>query len=143
MASGHSLILAQHLLTGAAEGLTDADGNELAPFNLADLEGPLEGYSKPFLLSPKAEDVIFTAICKGCAVKVTLQMSPDGVNWCNCVLVDGSNCTVECNQPEEITPQGCYAKTVDVSVLQYVRFHIYDVGSSSGDCTIMLNFTLN
>lgn len=145
MASAHALILAKNLLTGAAEGLTDAAGNAMSPVNLADFDpndpngGTYVRYSKPRLLSPKATDMIFTAICLGCSVKLSLQMSPDGVNWCDCVLADGGVCKVECDP----LVQNCYVQPIDVGVLQYVRFKIYEVSSSSGDCTISLNFTLD
>lgn len=143
MASGHAIMLAKNLLTGTAEGLTDENGVELAPFNLADPD-PITGesrvaYSKPKLLSPKATDMIFTAICLGCAVKLSLQMSPDGVNWCDCVLASGGVCKVECDP----LIQNCYVQPIDVGVLQYVRFKIYDVASSTGDCTVRVNFTLD
>lgn len=139
MASAHDIVFVKGMLTGDTEGiLFDEDtGSPIAGIGPA--AGSLTGVTKAFLLSPKGEDYIFTAVCNGCSVStVTLQMSPDGVHWADCVLADGNICSVNCD-----LTQGCYTKTVDVSLLQYVRLKIGNAGTDSGLCTIRLNFTLN
>lgn len=138
MASAHAIVFVQDLLTGAATGLTDADGNELGPINLSDPEA--EGYSKAFLVSPKAIEPILVGICSsGCEARISLEMSPDGVNWCACNLSGGTPCLVEC----DTQVSDCTAQTVDVSILQYVRIKIDEVTVSDGLCTAMLTYTLN
>lgn len=95
-------------------------------------------------LSSKSIDHILVGDCVGCTVVVTLQMSPDGVNWCDCPLSNGEICTVTCTE----IAGDCTAKIIDVPVLQYVRIKIGPAGSLSepGDqkfCTVKLHFTLN
>lgn len=138
MASGHALIFFKDLPTGAATGLTDANGNELGPVDLSLPQA--EAYTKGFLLSPKAIDHILVGLCsQGCEARISLEMSPDGENWCPCILSDGNQCLVDCNP----SISDCSAQTVDVSVLHYVRIKIDQVTVSNGLCTAMLTYTLN
>lgn len=138
MASGHALIFFKDLPTGAATGLTDANGNELGPVDLSLPQA--EAYSKGFLVSPKAINHILVGICsQGCEARISLEMSPDGVNWCACNLSAGNQCLVEC----DTTISDCTAQTIDVSILQYVRVKIDQVTVSNGLCTAMLTYTLN
>lgn len=116
----------------------DENGNKLDDVQLT---GQNYAYSKPIALLPKYNDYIFTALCAGCAVTVTLQMSPDGVNWCDCVLSDGNDCLIECDP----TPPNveCQVKIVDVPILQYIRVKIGNAASTDLDCTIIMTHTMN
>lgn len=116
----------------------DANGNKL---NDVQLTNAGVAYSKTVALLPKYNDYIFTALCQGCAVNVTLEMSPDGINWCNCVLSDGNNCSVSCDPSGGATD--CQIKIVDVSLLQYVRVKIDSAASTDLDCDIFLTHTMN
>ena len=145
MASSHDIVFVENIITGnVPEGLL----TEYDTVNKVDLGIPLTdigpqtgktGVTKAFLLSPKGKDYIFTAVCEGCQVVASLQMSPDGVNWCDCVLSDGNVCEVTCSA----AVGDCTIKIVDVSILQYVRLIIGQAGTSNGVCTVRLNFTLN
>ena len=137
MASAHDIIFVQDLSTGDTSGILFNE-NDGTPVNSI-IDGAV-GVTKAVLLSPKSIDHIFAAVCSGCTVEVvSLQMSPDGVNWCDCVLSDGNNCEVSCDP----AVQNCYTKNVDVAVLQYVRLKIGNASTSSGNCTVKLHFTLN
>jgi hypothetical protein len=136
MSSGHDIVFIKDMVTGDTGGIL-FDETTGAP--VTSIANGATGVTKAFLLSPKGRDYIFTAVCTGCSVSiVSLQMSPDGVNWCDCVLADGGVCSVNCD-----LTQDCYTKNVDVSVLQYVRLKIGNAGTSTGSCTVRLNYTLN
>jgi len=124
--------------------LVDKDGNpvvevRLTPGNVSD--DPLEGkaYSKTIALSPKYNEYVLVATCKGCVLSVTLQYSPDGINWCDCVLNDGLPCTVDCDP----TVADCTVKIIDVPMLQYVRVVVQSAGDATLDCDIYLTHTMN
>lgn len=99
------------------------------------------GVTEAQLLSSKSIEHILVGTCTGCEIVVTLQISPDGVNWCDCPLSDGQICTITCTQDVgDCTPQ-----EVDVPLLQYVRLKVgiaSDVGTDK-TCTVRLHFTLN
>ena len=136
MASAHEVVFIKDMVTGDTGGILFHEETGAPVTSIAD---GATGVTKAFLLSPKSIDHLFAAICTGCSVStVSLQMSPDGVNWCDCVLADGGVCSVNCD-----LTQDCYTKNVDVSVLQYVRLKIGNAGTSTGLCTVKLHFTLN
>ena len=138
MASAHSLIILKDLtISSSATGLFDESGNSLPTANIVGSGN--YAYSNTFLMSPKSLDHILTAACEGCTVEILLQMSPDGINWCNCVLGNGSNCEFECTA----TVGDCTTQVIDVPVLQYVRVKIGNAGSVGGTCNVMINHTLN
>ena len=138
MASSHAVDLIRDLtINTTSTGLYNAAGEELASANIV---GSVNyAYSKTLQLSPKSIDHVLTATCEGCTVELILQMSPDGKNWCNCVLSNGSNCEFECTA----TAGDCTTQVIDVPVLQFVRVRIGNAGSTGGTCTVKVNFTLN
>lgn len=139
MASAHEIVFINKMITGQTEGILFHEETGAPVLGIGPEHGSGSGVTKAFLLSPKSIDHIFAAVCEGCTVSiVSLQMSPDGVNWCNCVLSDGGNCEVNCD-----LSQNCYTKNIDTSVLQYVRLKIGNAGTSTGECTVKLHFTLN
>lgn len=102
------------------------------------------GVTAAQLVPSKALDLILAGTCVGCTLVVTLQMSPDGVNWCDCPLADGNPCTITCTE----LIGDCAVQIVDVPVLQYVRLKIGPAGSESTPqdqkiCSVRLHFTLN
>lgn len=145
MSSAHQIILIKDLTTdsqGIADhpDLYDENGNKLGPTNIVGSVPPV--YSKSFALLPKYNDYILTAICAStsCTSTIILEHSPDGINWCNCALSDGSpTCEVNC-EPFNNT---CTIRIVDVPLLQYVRVKVTAVADVTIDCTIMLTHTMN
>lgn len=138
MASAHGLHLIKNLtISTSSTGLYDSSGNVLSTANIVGSGN--YAYSKAFTLSPKSKDHILTATCDGCTVEIKLEMSPDGVNWCPCVLSSGSNCEFECTA----NAGDCTTQVIDVNVLQYVRVKIGNAGSVNGTCEVILNHTLN
>ena len=143
MASSHGIALIDNLtISSASTGLFDANGNSLATVDILAGTGQTSNnyaYSKTIELSPKSEDHILVAICEGCVMEVLLQISPDGENWVDCTLADGSTCEANC------TAQAgdCTTKIIDVPLLQFARVRVGNAGSSGGTCSINLNFTLN
>ena len=65
-------------------------------------------------------------------------MSPDGVNWCNCLLSNNANCEFECTADVG----DCTTQVIDVPILQYARIKIGNAGSAGGTCTVRLNYSL-
>ena len=135
MSSAHHTIFLKDFVIGGTVELMDINGNPTT--------GSITGsgnylYSKKFLIPPKSLDHILTAICEGCTIEIVLQVSPDGVNWCNCILSNDSVCQFEC------TAQAgdCTIQVIDVPILQYARIKIGNAGSSGGTCTVKLNYTL-
>lgn len=138
MASSHAIDIIKDLtITATSTGLYNSDGEELATANIVGSGN--YAYSNKFQLSPKSIDHVLTATCEGCTVEILLEMSPDGINWCNCVLSDDSNCEFECTADTG----DCTTQVIDVPVLQFVRVKIGNAGSTGGTCTVKLNFTLN
>jgi len=144
MSSAHQVMLIKDL-TANSQGfadhpdLYDANGNKLG---LTNIVGSQPGvYSKAFTLLPKYNDYILTVICSAtsCSASVALEHSPDGINWCDCALSDGSDCIAECDP----VTNTCTVKIVDVPLLQYVRVKVYDITDNSIDCTVMLTHTMN
>lgn len=119
--------------------LVDENGNKLNDVRLTGSNIDSVAYSKTVVLSPKYNDYILVATCKGCVLSVSLEYSPDGINWCNCVLNDGQPCTVECD-PDVAD---CTTSIIDVPMLQYVRVKVSNAGNASLDCDIFLSHTMN
>lgn len=132
MASNYRSMFVENLtISQTTEGLFDIDGNPLAT---ADITNGHYAYSRVMTLKGDTSNYIFTAICDGCILTVTLLMSPDGINWCECILSGGNPCTVEC------TPivGDCTTKIVDVNLLPYVKIRLGNAGSEGGTCSIGL-----
>ena len=94
MASAHSIDFITNLtISNTAVGLFDVNNNSLATVDIIGTGN--YAYSKIMELSPKSIDHILTAICEGCTMEVLLQVSPDGTNWVDCKMADGTtNCDV-------------------------------------------------
>ena len=73
--------------------LTDCvgDGGSLVPggmkddFGICPAVGAGKNYSEPFVIPSQAKDFVFCSICSVCSCKMSIEMSPDGVNWCDCL----------------------------------------------------------
>jgi len=133
MASNYrSMFLSGFTISTTSTGLVDENGNALATANIVGSGN--YAYSPTMTLNGDTDDYILTAICEGCTVEIALEMSPDGVNWCPCVLSSGSNCEFEC------TAQAgdCTTQVVDVSLLPFVRIKIGNAGSTGGTCSVGL-----
>lgn len=133
MASNYrSMFLSGFTISTTATGLVDEDGNALATANIVGSGN--YAYSPTMTLNGDTDNYILTAICDGCTVEIALEMSPDGVNWCPCVLSSGSNCEFEC------TAQAgdCTTQVVDVNLLPFVRVKIGNAGSTGGTCSVGL-----
>lgn len=138
MASSHATFFVNDLVIGTAStGLFDANGDALATANIVGSGN--YAYSPTIELSPKSIEHILTAVCAGCTVEIKLEMSPDGINWCDCTLTSGSVCQFECTA----VAGDCTIQVIDVSMLQFARVKIGNAGSLGGTCTVKLNFTLN
>tara|TARA_Y100000813_G_scaffold198003_1_gene184668 strand:+ start:1958 stop:2374 length:417 start_codon:yes stop_codon:yes gene_type:complete len=138
MASSHGLYFIRDLtISSTSTGLYDVNGNKLSSANI--IGSGNYAYSKAIELSPKSIEHILTATCQGCTVEIKLELSPDGVNWCPCILSSGSTCEFECTA----AVGDCTTQTVDVPVLQFARIRIGNAGSTGGSCNVLLNFTLN
>lgn len=133
MASNYrSMFFSGLTISQATTGLFDASGNSLPT---ADIVGSGNyAYSRVMTLNGDTDDYILTAICDGCTVEISLEMSPDGVNWCPCVLSDGSNCEFECTA----VAGDCTTQVVDVNLLPFVRVKIGNAGSTGGTCSVGL-----
>lgn len=133
MASNYrSMFLSGFTISTTSTGLVDEDGNALATANIVGSGN--YAYSPTMTLNGDTDNYILTAICDGCTVEIALEMSPDGVNWCPCVLSSGSNCEFEC------TAQAgdCTTQVVDVNLLPFVRVKIGNAGSTGGTCSVGL-----
>lgn len=102
------------------------------------------GVTAAKVVPTKALEAILAGTCVGCTLVVTLQISPDGENWCDCPLADGNPCTITCTE----LIGDCAVQVVDVPLLQYVRLKIGPAGSESTAqnpkiCSVRLHFTLN
>ena len=125
-------------ISASSTGLYDVNGVALSTVNIVGTDN--YAYSNAIELSPKSIDHILTAICEGCTMEVLLQVSPDGTNWVDCKMADGTtNCSVDCTS----ATGDCSTKVLDVQLLQYARVKVGNAGSSGGTCTIKINFTLN
>jgi len=104
-----------------------------------------EGVTEAKLLSSKSIEHVLAGVCLGCTLRVILQISPDGKNWTDCLLSDGTTqCLVDCDP----AVSDCAVSIVDVPLLQYVRIKIGPAGSLSEPndikrCSVRLHFTLN
>jgi len=133
MASNYrSMFLSGFTISATATGLVDADGNPIAEANIVGSGN--YAYSPTMTLNGDTDNYILTAICDGCTVEISLEMSPDGINWCPCVLSSGSNCEFECTA----TSGDCTTAIVDVNLLPFVRVKIGNAGSVGGTCSVGL-----
>ena len=139
MASSHGIDFIKNLtISASSTGLFDINGSSLPTANIIGTGN--YAYSQVIDLSPKSIDHILTAICEGCTMEVLLQVSPDGTNWIDCKMADGTtNCSVDCTS----ATGDCSTKVLDVQLLQFARVKVGNAGSSGGTCTIKINFTLN
>ena len=138
MASNYrSMFLSGFTISTASTGLVDADGNALAQANIVGSGN--YAYSPTMTLNGDTSNYILTAICEGCTVEIALEMSPDGLNWCPCVLSSGSNCEFECTA----TSGDCTTAIIDVNLLPFVRLKIGNAGSVGGTCSVGLYHELD
>ena len=137
MASNYRSMFLQNLtITANSIGLYDATGNALTTANI--IGSGNYAYSAPMTLTGDTDEYILTATCDGCTVEIALEMSPDGVNWCPCVLSSGSNCEFECTAASG----DCTTQVIDVNVLPFVRVKIGNAGSTGGSCSVGLYHSL-
>tara|TARA_B100000902_G_scaffold399600_1_gene471271 strand:- start:2564 stop:3088 length:525 start_codon:yes stop_codon:yes gene_type:complete len=135
MASNFRTTLINNLTIGTAStGLFDASGNALSTANIVGSGN--YAYSAPIEVDNLSEDYILTATCDGCTVEIKLEMSPDGINWCPCVLSGGSNCEFECTA----NAGDCTTKVIDVNILPFIRVKIGNAGSTGGTCDVQLYY---
>lgn len=101
-----------------------------------------QGVTKTYALPSRSIEHLLVGTCLGCTLSATLQISPDGINWCDCPTVEGGPCTIDCDP--DVGP--CTTKIIGVPLLQYVRLKIGPAGSESEPgntkiCSIRLHFT--
>ena len=97
-----------------------------------------KNYSKTFIIPSQAKDFAFCAICEVCNCKMTIEMSPDGVNWCPCLDADQKVCeNIVC----EFDTGACTCKIVNAPMMQYVRVSLHDGVSSGGKCKVSIHWT--
>jgi hypothetical protein len=133
MASNYrSMFLSGVTISTTTLGLVDASGTPLATANIVGSGN--YAYSPTMTLNGDTDDYILTALCDGCTVEISLEMSPDGVNWCPCVLSSGSDCEFECTA----TAGDCTTQVIDVNLLPFVRIKIGNAGSTGGTCSVGL-----
>lgn len=138
MASNYrSMFLSGFTISYTAEGLVNASGIPLEQVNIVGSGN--YAYSPTMILNGDTSNYILTAICEGCTVEIALEMSPDGVNWCACVLSSGSPCEFECTA----TAGDCTTAIVDVNLLPFVRIKIGNAGSVGGTCSVGLYHELD
>jgi hypothetical protein len=138
MASNHGIDFVKDLvISSTATGLFDINGNSLATADIVGTDS--YAYSRPIELSPKSIEHILTATCEGCTIEILLQISPDGVNWVDCLLSNGLECDFVCTA----NANDCTVQPIDVPILQFARIKIGNAGDVNGTCTVKLNFTLN
>ena len=101
--------------------------------------GAGKNYSKTFIMPSQARDFAFCAICSVCACKMTIEMSPDGVNWCDCLDAAQEACKdIAC----AVEPAGtCTCKVVSAPMMQYVRVVLHDGTTSGGSCKVTVHWT--
>ena len=116
MAANYRSMFLQNFVIGTAStGLVDAQGNALATANIVGSGN--YAYSPTITLNGDTSDYVLTAVCDGCTVEIALEMSPDGVNWCSCVLTSGNNCEFECTAQVG----DCTTQQVDVPLLPFCK----------------------
>lgn len=135
-ANYRSMFLSGITISTTTEGLVDASGNPIAQANIVGSGN--YAYSPTMTLNGDTDDYMLTAICDGCTIEISLEMSPDGINWCACVLSDGSNCEFECTA----TVGDCTTQIIDVNLLPFVRVKLGNAGSTGGTCSVGLYHTL-
>ena len=135
-ANYRSMLLQNFTISTASTGLVDAQGNALATANIVGSGN--YAYSPTMTLNGDTDDYVLTAVCDGCTVEIALEMSPDGVNWCPCVLTSGNDCEFECTAQVG----DCTTQQVDVPLLPFVRIKIGNAGSVGGTCSVGLYHTL-
>jgi hypothetical protein len=135
-ANYRSMFLSGITISTTTTGLVDASGNPIAEANI--IGSGNYAYSPTLTLNGDTDNYMLTAVCDGCTVEISLEMSPDGENWCACVLSDGSNCEFECTA----TVGDCTTQVIDVALLPFVRVKIGNAGSIGGTCSVGLYHTL-
>lgn len=135
MASNFKTTLINNLtISSASTGLFDANGGSLSTVNIVGSGN--YAYSAPIEVDNLSEDYILTATCDGCTVEISLEMSPDGINWCPCVLSGGNNCEFECTAASG----DCTTQVVDVNILPFLRVKIGNAGSTGGTCDVHIYY---
>ena len=86
----------------------------------------------------QAKDFAFCAICSICNSEMSIEMSPDGINWCPCVDASQNACTsISC----AVAAGTCTCKVVSAPMLQYVRVAVHDGAASNGECIVTVHWT--
>ena len=99
---------------------------------------PAKNYSKTFVMPSQSKDFAFCAICTFCDCKMSIEMSPDGVNWCDCVDAAQDACKdISCS----VAAGTCNCKVVNAPMMQYVRVVLHDGSASGGACKVTVHWT--
>lgn len=99
---------------------------------------PTKNYSKTFVMPSQAKDFVFAAICTFCDCKMSIEMSPDGVNWCDCVDAAQDACKdISCS----VAVGSCTTKVVNAPMMQYVRVALHDGSATGGSCKVTVHWT--
>jgi len=99
---------------------------------------PGKNYSKVFVMPSQAKDFAFCAICSVCDCKMSIEMSPDGINWCDCVDGAQDPCTdISCS----VAAGTCNCKVVSAPMMQYIRVVLHDGAASGGSCKVTVHWT--
>tara|TARA_Y100001938_G_C8024598_1_gene397286 strand:+ start:594 stop:1061 length:468 start_codon:yes stop_codon:yes gene_type:complete len=97
-----------------------------------------KNYSKVFIMPSQAKDFAFCAICSVCSCKMSIEMSPDGINWCPCVDGAQDPCTdIDC----AIAASSCNCKVVSAPMMQYIRVVLHDGAAEGGKCKVTVHWT--
>tara|TARA_Y100001937_G_scaffold64549_1_gene88375 strand:- start:183 stop:719 length:537 start_codon:yes stop_codon:yes gene_type:complete len=104
--------------------------------------------SKPFVMPSQAKDFAFCAICTVCNCSMSLEMSPDGENWCP--VVDSSGNPIHYTEEDENKPGNmqcsstsgvCNCQVINTALMQYIRVIIHDGASTGGKCVATVHWT--
>lgn len=104
--------------------------------------------SKSFVVPSQAKDFVFAAVCTVCDCQMSLEMSPDNVNWCP--IVDSSGKAIHYTDTNTDNPGSmncssttgsCTTQIINTAMLQYVRVVVHDGASTGGKCVATLHWT--
>ena len=134
---------AENLRTG-----TKSDKFGICPIDSIGSNEPRYNVSKPFTMPSQAKDFAFCAICSVCNCAMSLEMSPDGINWCP--VVDSSGDPIhytesDTNKPGAMTCSSdsgaCNCQLINTAMLQYIRVVLHDGASTGGKCIATVHWT--
>tara|TARA_Y100001968_G_C18762210_1_gene438255 strand:- start:14 stop:484 length:471 start_codon:yes stop_codon:yes gene_type:complete len=99
-----------------------------------------KNYSKTFIIPSQAKDFAFCSVCSVCSCKMTIEMSPDGINWCDCLDAAQKECKdIICTFTEG--ESACTCKVVNAPMMQYVRVALHDGAAPGGKCKVSIHWT--